>query len=300
MEFLQDYERPDLEGPVLLFAFAGWADASQSATHALHYLVGRLGAAKFTSVDPEEFYDFTQTRPHSGYDGEGNRTIIWPTNDFYSWKGGPNSSDLVIYVGTEPSLRWRTFTRQIVSVAKDLSVSKVIHVGALLDAVPHTREPRITGSATRRTSQERRSDSEVRRSGYSGPTGIAAVLGDAIRREGFPFVSLWGHSPHYLHVSPNPKVSLSLVQAMENVLQVDIDVEQLRSQGSNFDRRVAQALANEPEINEYILKLEAQYDHRMFESRSRNLAMPEPEEAVEDMEAFLKQIRDESSPNQGS
>ena len=291
MEFLREYERPDVENPVMLFSFAGWADAAESATHALRYLVKRLGADKFASVDPEEFYDFTQARPHTGFDAEGNREITWPANNFYAWKGRPKYEDLIVFVGIEPSLRWRTFCEQIIAVAKELNVTRVVQVGALLDAVPHTREPRITGTATSPELQELLKGLEMRRSRYTGPTGISGVLGDALRHSEIPYLSLWGHSPHYLQVSPNPKVSLGLLEAMEHVLHVDIDVEQLRSQGTSFDRRVAQALSNEPEINEYVQRLESQYDHRMSEKRSKTVEMPEPQEAVEDMEEFLRQIR---------
>ena len=295
MEFLQDYQRPDLKTPIFLFAFAGWADAAQSATHALRYLVEQLGAVKFASVDPEEFYDFTQARPHNAYDDQGNRVITWPTNEFYAWKGSPTYQDVAVFIGTEPSLRWRTFTKQIVDVVNDLEVSKVMQVGAMLDTVPHTREPRITGSGT----MPNATGFEVRRSRYTGPTGITGVVAQAIRSAGLPYLSLWGHSPHYLQVVPNPKVSLGLVRAMGKVLEVDIDVEPLRSQGKSFDRKVAQALTNEPEVTEYVQKLETDYDQRFAAARTAATEMPQPEEAVRDMEEFLKELRGGPSAGPG-
>ena len=301
MEYIRDYQRPDLESPALLFAFAGWADAAESATHALRYMVKRLGATHFASIDPEEFYDFTQARPHTIFDKDGNRQITWPANDFYSWKGQSGEADLVIFLGTEPNLKWRTFSGQILSMVRELGVSRAMQVGALLDAVPHTRDPRITGTATSPELQELLTGVEVRRSRYTGPTGISGVLGDVLRREGIPMVSLWGHSPHYLHVSPNPKGSLGLVQAMERVLKVDVDLGPLRSQGSKFDRRVAQTLSNETEIIEYIKRLENQYDSLVGGGGTESVAMPEPEQAVQDMEEFLKQLRDDapSEPSTG-
>ena len=86
---------------------------------------------------------------------------------------------------------------------------------------------------------------------------------------------------------------MSLVRAVEDVLNVDVDVEGLKSQGTRFDRRVARALSNEPELVEYVHRLESQYDNKLSRARSRNIKMPEPEEAVKDLEAFLKKIRDD-------
>lgn len=298
MEFLKHYETPDLQSPVFLFAFAGWADAAESATHALRYLVRRLDATKFAEVDPEEFYDFTQVRPHTGFDADGNRRISWPTNDLYFAKSASNGEDLVIFIGVEPSLRWRTFCDSMVAVIRNLNVSRVLHVGALLDAVPHTRDTRITGTATSPELQEMLRGVEVRRSRYTGPTGISGVLMDHLRRDNVPSASLWGHAPHYLQVSPNPKVSLRLLQAIDRLLSVNINVEQLFAQGANFERRVEQALNNEPGVINYIQRLESQWDTRVGavtqieapgEGASFDGDMPEPEEAVRAFEEFLRE-----------
>jgi len=298
MDFLRHHEPPDVRTPVFLFAFAGWADAAESATHALRYLVKRLGAAKFAEIDPEEFYDFTQVRPHTGFDSDGNRRITWPANEFYYHRNALDGEDLVVFIGIEPSLKWRTFTQSLVGVIKDLNVSRVLHVGALLDAVPHTRDTRISGTATSPELQELLQGVEIRRSRYTGPTGVTGVLMDALRQDNVPCVSLWGHAPHYLQVSPNPKVSLRLLQAVERLLRVDINVEQLYAQGANFERRVQQALDTEPGVVDYVQRLEAQWDNRVGavdttlepgDGASSDGDMPEPEEAVRAFEEFLRE-----------
>ena len=301
MVFLKHYEEPSVTAPVFLFAFAGWSDAAESATHALRYLVKRLDATKFAEVDPEEFYDFTQVRPHTGFDAEGVRRITWPANEFFYAKRSPDEEDLVIFVGVEPSLKWRTFTSGLVEMVQRVEASRVLHLGALLDAVPHTRDTRITGTATSPELQEMLRGVEVRRSRYTGPTGITGVLMDALRREEAPSVSIWGHAPHYLQVSPNPKVSMRLLQVVERLLHVDIDIDSLNSQGANFERRVRQALSNEPGVIDYIQRLESQWDSRMGGSAAPKLGvgepgegatlegeMPQPDEAVRAFEEFLR------------
>ena len=293
MEHLLHYERPDLESPVLIYGFSGWTDAAEAATHALRYLVKQLGATKFGEIDPEEFYDFTQVRPHTGFDREGERQITWPANEMFAWKGQPDQDDLMVFIGVEPSTRWRTFTETLLGVVKDLGVTRALQASALLDAVPHTRTPRVTGVATSPQVQELLRGIETRRSQYTGPTGMSGVLMDSLRRAGVPCVSVWGHAPHYLQVSPNPKVSLSLLQALEGMMKVHIDMEPLRSQGESFERRVAQAVANEPQVTEYVQRLEEEYDRRASRRAARqgHGEMPDPEEAVKDMEEFLKSQR---------
>mgnify|MGYP006160353447 CR=1 FL=1 len=57
------------------------------------------------------------------------------------------SRDVVVLLGHEPQLKWRTFTEQIISVASELNVELIVILGALLADVPHSRPVRVTGTA---------------------------------------------------------------------------------------------------------------------------------------------------------
>ncbi len=311
MAFLS-YNNPptDLRDPTLLFAFAGWADAADSATHALRYVVRHLNGEKFAEVDPEEFYNFTRVRPKTKFDDDGERYIEWPANEFYAIRREDADTDLVVLVGVEPNMKWRTFCQSMLEEMQSLGVSKVIQVGALLDAVPHTREVRITGTATSPELRGMLRGIHVRRSRYTGPTGISGVMTDTLRREGIPTVSLWGHAPHYLQVTPNPKVSLGLVQGLEQLIDISVPVDALRSLGLNFERRVEQALDGESDVLAYVEKLEEQWDTRrragrnqpstdLFSSLPSEPAgsgaetgeIPDADQAVASIEEFLRQER---------
>ena len=70
-----------------------------------------LGARRFATIDPEEFYDFQNTRPKIRMiDGQA-RSIEWPKVELYEARIPRAPRDLLLLVGTEPSYRWRTFTR---------------------------------------------------------------------------------------------------------------------------------------------------------------------------------------------
>ena len=64
MQPLQWEYRPDgLRAPALICAFKGWNDAADAASSAITFVAGALGARRFATIDPEEFYDFQSTRP---------------------------------------------------------------------------------------------------------------------------------------------------------------------------------------------------------------------------------------------
>ena len=133
---------------MLVAAFRGWNDGAQGATLAAGYLAQAWSATRFADIDPEEFYDFQVTRPHIALEEGLTRKIDWPETAFFHAELPEIDRDVLLLLGVEPNLRWRTFTAEIVDLAQELGVELVITLGALLADVPHTRPSPVTGSAT--------------------------------------------------------------------------------------------------------------------------------------------------------
>src|SRR5260221_8569609 len=139
MEHVAWGDQPRLRRPVLIAAFEGWNDAGEAATYAARYLAQQWGARRFAVIDPEEFFDFSSTRPTVRLDDSLERHIEWPSTELAAGSVPGAAIDVVILIGTEPQLRWRTFVEQIIDVAEELEVGMGITLGALLAEVPHTR-----------------------------------------------------------------------------------------------------------------------------------------------------------------
>ncbi len=140
-------ERPALESPVMLVAFEGWSDAGDAASSTVRYLGEQYQARPFATIDPEEFFDFSTTRPRVEFDDDRRRQIAWP-DTVLSWSDAPEApGGLITVVGSEPQLRWRTFTEQVVGVAQIIGARLVVTFGALLAEVPHTRPVSVFGTA---------------------------------------------------------------------------------------------------------------------------------------------------------
>ena len=287
MEYVQHTERPALRAPLMLMAFAGWPDAAEGATGALKYVVRKLPARRFASIDPEEFYDFTHVRPISRFNAQGQREVTWPANEFYSYHSGEQEQDLLIFVGVEPNLKWRTYSNTVADVAQEQEVTQVIMLGALLDAVPHTRATRITGSSTDPELREKLGGMRVRASRYQGPTGISTAISQVFLSRDMRFGSIWGHSPHYMQVAHYPKVSLALLEKLGETLDRSFDLEELRAAEASFDQQFRQALGKEGELLSYVQRLERRYDA----SAQPEGPMPTPQEMVQELEEFLKRRR---------
>jgi proteasome assembly chaperone (PAC2) family protein len=249
--------RPELERPVLVAAFRGWNDGAQAASLAAGYLAKTWGAERFAEVDPENFFDFQATRPHVSLEEGLTRRIDWPETVFYHARPDGLDRDVVLLLGIEPNLRWRTFTDLVVGLASELGIELLITLGALLADVPHTRSAPVTGSATDEELVERLGLSASR---YEGPTGIVGVLHDVCGKSGIPSASLWAAVPHYVSLTPSPRGALALCERLGSVLGIEIEADELEEAARNYEEQVSEAVASDEETAAYVDELERRSD----------------------------------------
>ncbi len=285
MEHLRLDRLPGLRDPVAVVAFAGWNDAAGAATSAARFVARRLGARRFASIDPEPFYDFTEARPAVRIDSGGTRTITWPSNEFFYARNPIGPHDIVVAVGVEPNLRWRTFAETYRSLFQDLGIGLTISLGALMADVPHTRDVRVSGSAAD-AELAGRLDFAVSR--YQGPTGVPGILGDAFRRSGQAWVSLWANVPHYVTTIQNPPATIALLRRLESLLGVDFDYAELNAAAERFLEEVNTAVMANPEIRDYVRRLEESHDSGGSFAREHDLPSGD---LLLDIEEFLREQR---------
>lgn len=282
---------PTLNRPILVLAFAGWNDAGDAATFAAKFLSQRLAAHKFASLDPETFYNFVEKRPQVRL-RNGEREILWPANEFSYARDPRLVQDVIIGIGVEPHLRWRAYIDSIWQVIQSCHVELVVTLGALLADVVYSRPVRLTGSASDPALAQRLHLSTSR---YEGPTGIVGSLNDACKRQGLPAISIWANVPHYIAATPNIKAALVLVRRVFTLLDFSADLSDLESAASDFDRRVANVLASDAKVAEYVRRLEErdEDDDAEEESPGNTDALPSGEELARELEEFLREQRRE-------
>ena len=257
MERVSWDRQPELRKATLVCSFKGWNDAAESASSAIKYLATQWDAERVGAIDPEEFFDFQVTRPTVRLTEGLTREIDWPEFVF-STAGLPGGErDVAFLVGSEPNLRWRTFAATVIGAARELGVQQVVSLGALLADVPHTRPVQITGLAGDEAMAERLGFTQTR---YEGPTGIVGVLHDACAKAGLESASLWAPVPHYVAAVPSPKASLALIRRLETLLGVTLELGGLEEASIEYERRLDEAVAAEPEVRALVERLEQQLD----------------------------------------
>ncbi|MEP6871363.1 MAG: PAC2 family protein [Anaerolineaceae bacterium] len=290
MDFLKVDRQPDLHDPVAVVAFAGWNDAASAATNAARFVVRRLGARKFATIDPEPFIDFRETRPSVRINSRNEREISWPTNDFFYARNPTGPHDIVVAVGIEPNLRWGPFAEAYAGLFRKMNVKLAVSLGALMAEVPHTRAVRVTGSAF---DPAVANDLDLSVSNYEGPTGIVGVLHQTLRQRKLPAASLWANVPHYITTTQNPPATIALLRRLQKILAIEFDYSELDAAGSRFLQEINTAISGNSDLLEYVRRLETAVDSGGDPGATEGAALPPAEDLVLDVEAFLRNQRDD-------
>jgi proteasome assembly chaperone (PAC2) family protein len=249
----------------LVAAFSGWNDAAEAATTAVKFLIDRWKTVCIAEIEGEEFYVFTETRPTVQTKRGQVRSINWPSNQFYAFVDPTWERDVILFVGVEPQLKWKTFTAAFVEVCKRFNVSEALLLGAFLANIPHSMDVPVTGYSSTQEMLERMHEIDVQSSRYEGPTGITGVTHDAISRAKIPVSSLWAAAPHYLVATPNIKVTAALLTYLNTFLGFDLDLSDFQNDAIRFEEQISALVARDPEASACVRKLEKETENMLAE-----------------------------------
>ncbi len=278
-------ELAPLRAPVMLVGLTGLFDIGGAATAAVDRMAPADTAITVAEIDSDPFYDFTQERPQVEFDEGEVRVIRWPENRF-DVVTGRGERDLVVLLGVEPHLAWRTYANCVLHVAQVLGCEAVVTVGSAAEAVPHSRTPRVTGSTT---------DPGLARSlgigqpTYQGVTGVIGVVQAALGGAGIPSVSLRVGVPHYLMNAEHPQAVAALQTHLSHVLGVPVadDDGELAADIARWGSLHDEVVDNDPQLQMYVRMLEADHD------RKAEAAIPSADDLGAQFEQFLKDQRND-------
>jgi len=261
---MEIHQIPLLREPVMVIAFSGWSDAAEAASGAVEHLLSGWRDKNddvipelIANVESEDFYDFQVNRPVVTIDDSEIRSITWPSTQVFGMAIPSMDRDLVIVTGVEPSMKWKSFTSDLLDLADDLEVSLIVSLGSLLADTPHTRPITVTATGSHPSIANRLG---VSVSKYEGPTGILGIIQDGCMRRGIDAISLWAAVPHYASNAPSPKATLALINTLEEFLNIKIPLSDLPGKSDAWEREVNDLAADDSEIADYVKALEESKD----------------------------------------
>ncbi|GAA1479268.1 PAC2 family protein [Nocardioides aestuarii] len=285
-------EVPELEGverlPMVL-ALDGFLDAGNAAARAAQHLIDLSDARVVATFDVDQLHDYRARRPpmsfvrdhYAGY--EAPRLVVRLVRD----TGG---TPYLILHGPEPDNRWEGFARAVRQVVERFGVTRVVTIGSVPMAVPHTRPIAITHHAN---NPELVPDDSPWRGELRIPASAQALLEVRLGEWGHDAMGYVAHVPHYLAQLEYPAASISLLEHVERAAWLTVDLSGLRAEAEDREAEVARYLAANEEVADVVAALEQQYDafERAENEGSSLLASDQPlptgDEIGHEFEQFL-------------
>jgi hypothetical protein len=290
-------EVPELESAwqtgdlTLVLVLDGFLDAGNAAAHAARHLteLGDGGGPVVATFDVDQFHDYRARRPAMSFVQDHYEASDPPRLAVRLLHDSGGTPYLLLH-GPEPDNRWEAFARSVREVVDRLRVSRVVSMGSVPMAVPHTRPIAVTPHANNR---EILLGTSAWRGELRIPSSAQSLLEVRLGEWGHDMLGFVAHIPHYLAQLDYPKASVVLLERVELAGRLTIDLGALRVLADEREQEIARYLADNEEVAEVVQALERQYDafERAEDGGSSLLAPNEPlptgEEIGQQFEQFL-------------
>jgi proteasome assembly chaperone (PAC2) family protein len=266
---------PKLRDPVLVVALSGWVDAGLAGAGTVPVLQEQLESLRsFARLDLSDLMDLQQTRPTVHLVDGVSREIVWPQ---LSFSAGHLGRDVVLCVGPEPSLRWRSVLGEVVGLAGQLGVTAAFTVGGIPSMASHRRPVAVLATGTDADLVEA---AGAWRQDYTGPTGAQSVLQVMLGDAGIPTLALWAQVPHYVAGGASPPAIRALLAKLRDLGGITVDLDALDEQAQAYVQRVEEGLTERPDVVEVIRAIEA--------GEAEDEELPSGDELASEIERFLR------------
>jgi len=257
-------KEPELKNPVMLCGWAGIGNVGLVAINTMRRLVR---AEEFGEIQPYEFFEPSRVIIRNGLIEE----LRFPGTKFYSYHGADR--DLVFLAGEQqPAEAEKAYEMagMVLDVAEQLGCRRVYTTAASVTMIHHTAKPRVwavpnsrdlipeirhysntvlMSAATQPPATGEKTDSRGGTaagapSGEGTITGLNGLLLGVAKYRQIEAICLMGEVPYYLQGAPWPyaKASISVLEVLGRVLNVPLDLSELKDMAEKVEANIEQIL----------------------------------------------------------
>ena len=292
---------PELKDPHVFAMIRPWVDVGSVGTLTLNRLERFMGSKELGRLHrPGTFFDFTRYRPNMRL-VDGTRQVKIPNSTirYATTETGP---DFLFFHLLEPHSNGEDYTDSILEVVKYFGVKRYCRVGAMYDAVPHTRPLLVTGSLGSVEQKRTVPNFKMQQSTYQGPTTIMNLLSEGIEKEAIETINFMVHLPQYVQLEEDYAGTSRMIEVLSSVYDnIPPDLAPVR-RGQRQYRELNASVDRNSELKTLIQQMEQYYDSQLTaeaQSAAEGSGSPAPALSPE-IEAFLNELGDrlEGDPEQ--
>ena len=284
---------PELRQPHVIASLTPWIDAGSVGSLSIERLerymeAGDLGALATAG----RYFDFTRYRPVVYYE-DGKRKMKIPNADL-RFAAGPRDTDFIFLHMLEPHSMAEEYIDAIVEVLDTLKVKRYCRIGAMYDAVPHTRPLLVMGTLNGEPLEGVEGVTGNRRRPYQGPTSIMNLVGERLTDRGIDSMMLMCRLPHYVELEADFAGRTKMLQVLSTIYGFPPEYAESQRDTQQYERVTAEMQRN-PQVKSLVERLESDYDARRLRQQ-QNQGPEEPPEAPKSselppsVEQFLREL----------
>lgn len=282
-------------GPVLVHSLDGFLDAGNAGAIAVRQMLAVDGGRVVASFAVDEFHDYRARRPALTFAQDHYEAYDAPRLVVRRLVDSAGTAYLLLH-GPEPDMQWEGFAAAVRRVVEHFGVRRVVALGSVPMAVPHTRPVKLTQHATgaHLMTQTNMWTGDIR-----VPSSAQALLEIRLGEWGHDAMGYVAHIPHYVAQFDYPHAAVALLEAVGAACGLSWELDGLREEAARKAGEIAGQIADSEEVREVVRGLEEQYDAFERASTGSLLAeekeLPTGDELGTQFEAFLAGLNPDRS-----
>ena len=286
---------PELRDPHVFAMVRPWVDVGSVGTLTLNRLERFMGSKELGRlVRPGTFFDFTRYRPNMRL--VDNKREVKIPNSIIRYAITDEGPDYLFLHLMEPHANGEDYTDSILEVVNHFNVKRYCRLGAMYDAVPHTRPLLVTGSLGDVPQNRPVANFKVRQSTYQGPTTIMNLLSEGIEKADIESINFMVHLPQYVQLEEDYAGTSRMIEVLSSIYNnIPADLAPVR-RGQRQYRELNSSLDRNTELKTLIQQMEAYYDAQLDSdeaatSLSQSASEPTSETQLSpEIERFLSEL----------
>lgn len=286
---------PELRDPHVFAMVRPWVDVGSVGTLTLNRLERFMGSKELGRlVRPGTFFDFTRYRPNMRL--VDNKREVKIPNSIIRYAITDEGPDYLFLHLMEPHANGEDYTDSILEVVNHFNVKRYCRLGAMYDAVPHTRPLLVTGSLGDVPQNRPVANFKVRQSTYQGPTTIMNLLSEGIEKADIESINFMVHLPQYVQLEEDYAGTSRMIEVLSSIYNnIPADLAPVR-RGQRQYRELNSSLDRNTELKTLIQQMEAYYDAQLDSDEAATSSSPSASEPTSEtqlspeIERFLSEL----------
>jgi hypothetical protein len=276
---------PELRNPHVIASLTPWIDAGSVGSLSIERIERFMDAEDLGKLaTPGTYFDFTRYRPIVYYE-DGERRMKIPNADM-RFARGDFDHDFIFLHMLEPHSFSEEYIDALVEVLTHLNIKRFVRIGAMYDAVPHTRPLLVMGTRNGEPMEGVEGVTGNRRRPYQGPTSIMNMVGERLVAQGVESMMLMARLPHYVELEADFAGRTKMLQVLSTLYSFPPEYAQSRRDTQQYER-VSSEMQRNPQVKSLVERLESDYDARRGRRQQQNPDTEPKEEASEETQTPL-------------